>query len=147
MKMRSTVRLWLGAIATLAVILTPALALAQQSDSGSNAVLVIRIVAVLLYAAFYVYWALAIQTIAKKTNTEDDWWAWIPILNLVLLVKIAGKPLWWTILLFIPIVGLVFTIIIWVGVCEARGKSGLPVIGLILPVVNFFVLGYLAFAD
>jgi hypothetical protein len=34
-----------------------------------------------------------------------------------------------------------------VAICQARGKSGLLVIGFFLPIVNFIVLGYLAFAD
>jgi hypothetical protein len=101
----------------------------------------------LVIVALYVYMALCTHLIAKKTNTEDDWWAWIPILNFLLLCKIARKPLWWVLLMFVPLVNIVIVILIWVGVCEARGKSGALVIGLFLPVVNLAVIGYLAFAD
>ena len=45
-------------------------------------------------AAVYVYMALALQAIAWKTNTKNDWLAWIPIANMVLLLEIARKPLW-----------------------------------------------------
>lgn len=31
--------------------------------------------------AAYVYFAVVLQTIAKKTNTENAWFAWIPILK------------------------------------------------------------------
>src|SRR5579863_2407004 len=61
----------------------------------------------LIAIAAYVYSALAFQTIAKKTNTENAWWAWIPILNLILILNIAKKPIWWIILCFIPLVNLV----------------------------------------
>ena len=104
-------------------------------------------VLLLVILALYVYTALCIQQIAKKTSTEDDWWAWVPILNMLLLCKIARKPLWWVLLLFIPLVNIVIGILIWVGVCEVRGKSGALAIGLILPLVNLVVLGYLAFSD
>lgn len=32
--------------------------------------------------AFYVYFAICLMKIAKKTNTENAWMAWIPIANL-----------------------------------------------------------------
>jgi hypothetical protein len=85
--------------------------------------------------------------IANKTNTPNSWFAWIPILNLVLILQIAKKPVWWIILLIIPIVNIVIYIITLVAVCEARGKSPWLVVALLLPVVNLAALGYLAFAD
>lgn len=36
------------------------------------------LVMLLVFAAVYVYFALAFQTIAKKTNTENAWWASVP---------------------------------------------------------------------
>lgn len=85
--------------------------------------------------------------IAEKTGTENGWWAWIPILNILLMLAIARKPLWWIILLLIPLVNLVILILVFVGICQARGKSGLLTIGFFVPIVNLIVLGYLAFGD
>ena len=59
---------------------------------------------VVIAIAVYVYFALALQTIAKKTNTENAWWGWVPILQIILMLNIAKKPIWWIILLLIPIV-------------------------------------------
>jgi len=42
--------------------------------------------------------ALSLQTIATKTNTENAWLAWIPVVNLILMLNIAKKPIWWFIL-------------------------------------------------
>ena len=100
-----------------------------------------------LMLAMYVYMALALQTIATKTNTENPWIAWIPIINLVLLLNIAKKPIWWFILLLIPVVGIVVGIIIWIGVAEARGKPSWWGILLIVPLVGIIVPGYLAWSD
>jgi hypothetical protein len=100
-----------------------------------------------LMLAMYVYMALALQTIATKTNTENPWIAWIPIINLVLLLNIAKKPIWWFILLLIPVVGIVVGIIIWMGVAEARGKPSWWGILLIVPLVGIIVPGYLAWSD
>jgi hypothetical protein len=95
----------------------------------------------------YVYFALAIVTIAKKTNTPDAWWGWVPILQILLLLNVAKKPLWWIVLLIIPLVNIVVAIIVWMAVAEARGKPNWWGILLIVPVVGIIVPGYLAWAD
>jgi len=99
------------------------------------------------FAVFYVYGALAVQTIAKKTNTENAWWAWVPIINILLMLNIARKPLWWILLCFIPLVNLVIFIIIWMAIAEARNKPSWWGILLIVPVANLIVPGYLAWSD
>jgi hypothetical protein len=97
--------------------------------------------------AAYVYLALAVQTIAQKTNTENPWLAWIPLINIVLLLNIAKKPLWWFLLLLIPIVNIVVSILVWMAVAEARNRPNWWGILMIVPVVNLIVPGYLAWAD
>lgn len=97
--------------------------------------------------ALYAFSAICFMKIAEKTNTENGWWAWIPILNILLMLAIARKPWWWILLMLIPLVNLVIIILVFVGICQARGKSGLLAIGLLIPIVNLIVLGYLAFGD
>ena len=95
----------------------------------------------------YVYVSYCFMTIANKTGTPNSWFAWIPILNLVLLLQIAKKPVWWIILFLIPLVNIVIYIITLVGVCEAREKSPWLAVAFLIPVVNLAAIGYLAFAD
>ena len=102
---------------------------------------------VVLALAAYAFGAICFMKIAEKTNTPNGWWAWIPILNILLMLNIARKPLWWILLMIIPLVNIVISIIVLVEICKARGKSPLLVIAFFIPVVNFAVLGYLAFAD
>jgi hypothetical protein len=97
-------------------------------------------------AAVYIYFALALYTIAQKTNTENPWLAWIPIANIILILNIAKKPIWWIILFFIPLV-VVVAVLVWMGVAEARNKPGWWGILMIVPLVNLIVPGYLAWAD
>ena len=104
-------------------------------------------VVVVFGLAAYVYMALAVQTIAKKTGTANDWLAWIPIANLFLMLSVAKKPMWWFILFLIPLVGVVMMIIVWMAVAEARGKPNWWGVLMIVPLVNFVVPGYLAWAD
>jgi len=100
-----------------------------------------------ILAAVYVYIGLALQTIAKKTNTENAWWAWVPILQVILMLNIAKKPIWWIILCFIPLVNIVIGIIVWMAIAEARNKPSWWGILLIVPVVGIIVPGYLAWSD
>jgi|SRR5208283_3962594 len=97
--------------------------------------------------AAYVYTSLALQTIAQKTNTENPWLAWIPIINIVLMLNIAKKPVWWILLLLIPVVNIVIAVIIWMAIAEARNKPNWWGILAIVPFVNLIVPGYLAWSD
>jgi hypothetical protein len=102
---------------------------------------------IVLMIVLYAYMSLAVQTIATKTNTENAWLAWIPIANIVLLLNIAKKPLWWILLLIIPFVGIVIAILIWMGVAESRNKPSWWGILLIVPLLGLAVPGYLAWSD
>jgi hypothetical protein len=107
-----------------------------------------------LAVATYVLAAFCLQTIANKTGTAHGWYAWIPVMNLILLCDIAGKPRWWVLLFLlsvIPIIGalavLVISVILMMAVCEKRGKAKWLGILAVLPLVNLFVLAYLAFSE
>ena len=96
--------------------------------------------------ALYVYFAYCLQTIAGKTDTENGWLAWIPIANAYLMCKIAGRPGWWLALFFIPIANIVFMIIAWMGITEARDKDKWLGVLMMVPIANLVLLGYLAFS-
>ena len=98
--------------------------------------------------ALYIWMAICLQTIAKKTNTPNGWLAWIPIANIYLLCMIAGKAWWWLLLCFIPLVNIVIITILWWKTCEARGKPGWwSLLIIFVPVVDFVMLGVTAFSD
>src|SRR5207247_3757401 len=76
--------------------------LMQQSDNTGNAA------AAAGMGVFAVVWvALAILMIAALWKIfvkagEPGWAAIVPIYNLIVILKIVGKPLWWIILFLIP---------------------------------------------
>lgn len=121
----------------------------QRDDAGAIIGIGLLLVLVILLIALglYAYVAVCFQKMADKLSVSDSWWAWIPILNIILLLRMGGKPLWWIVLFFVPIANLVVAILVMVAVLEALKKPPLLVIGLLIPVVNLAVLGYLAFAD
>ena len=105
--------------------------------------------------------SVTLQMIAVKTNNSKSWMAWIPILNLYLIYKIANKRSWFFLLIvlsfinyFAPrlsmifgIINLILGIIIWVKIAQARQKPGWLGLLMLLPVFNFIVMGYLAFSN
>ncbi len=140
-------RWWIGSLAL--IVMSSGVALADNSDGAVPMALAGLLLTVFLGIAVlaYVYIAMALMTIANKTNTENGWLAWIPIVNIVLMLMIAKKPIWWLILFFIPIVNIVMAVLVWMGIAEARNKPNWWGILMIVPVANLVVPGYLAWAD
>ena len=104
-----------------------------------------------LVAALYVYSSLALMAIAKKLKMENPWMAWIPFVNLYLVVKIAGVPVWsllGIIFVFVPFIGpfvmIGLTIWWWWKICENLGKPNWWGILMAMPIINLVMLGILA---
>jgi Family of unknown function (DUF5684) len=142
-------RLSLSGLGAFAVLMSAGVASAQSSGGPAQPVFAGAAVAYILVFALatYIYVALALQTIATKTMTANAWLAWIPIANVVLILNVAKKPLWWFLLFLIPLVNIVVSIMVWMAVAEARKKPNWWGILMIVPVVNMVVPGYLAWSD
>lgn len=112
---------------------------------------------IILSLIFYVYSAICLYFIAKKTSTEPAWFAWVPIANLFLMCNIAKINYLWLLGilgLFIPFVNILANIYLiglfvymWYKIAIARNKPGWVGILTIIPIANLAVMGYLAFAE
>jgi len=74
---------------------------------------------------------------------QPGWACIIPIYNLIVLLQIVGKPIWWIFLFLIPCVNIIF--IIWTInlLSKSFGQSEGFTIGLlILPFIFYPVLGF-----
>ena len=72
------------------------------------------------------------------------WEAAVPVYNSIILMKIIGRPTWWTILLFIPIINLIMFPVIWVETLRSFGKRssldtflGIVTLGFYLYYINY----------
>lgn len=129
------------------ILLTAVPAFAQEVPGGEALVPYLVIMFVAMFIPYYIYWAVATQIIAKKTNTENGWLAWIPVANFVLWANIAKKPVWWGLLCIVPVAGMVCMALLWMAIAEARKKPNWWGILSIVPVVSIIVPGYLAWSD
>ena len=107
----------------------------DQTSHGSPLVGIIGLVIV-------IFILVSIWKVFSKAG-EPGWAVIVPIYNLVVLLKIAGKPLWWLILLIIPGIGIVFSILASLGVAQRFGKSSGFGVGLaLLPFIFYPILGF-----
>ncbi|USX51032.1 DUF5684 domain-containing protein [Lentzea sp. HUAS12] len=77
-----------------------------------------------------------------KVNTkagQPGWAAIIPIYNIYVWLKIAGRPGWWLVLMLIPFVNIVVSVIVSIDIAKSFGKDAVfGVVGLWL----FSLIGY-----
>jgi hypothetical protein len=99
-------------------------------------------IALFVYLAFVVFVIASLWMVFVKAN-EPGWAAIIPIYNTIVLLKIVGRPIWWIILFFIPIVNLIVWIITLVDLSKSFGHGGGFAAGLFfLPFIFFPILGF-----
>jgi hypothetical protein len=98
----------------------------------------------ILYIALIVFSIIVMWKVFVKAG-QPGWGCIIPIYNIYLMMKIAGRPGWWVILFFIPIVNLVICIIVMIDIAKNFGKGTGFGIGLVFLNIIFFAI--LAFGD
>lgn len=96
----------------------------------------------LIWLAIVVVVVVGVWKVFEKAG-KPGWAAIIPIYNLIVLLEIAGKPLWWIVLFLIPLVNLVAAILVGIAVAKCFGKGtgfgvGLALLGCIFfPILGF----------
>jgi len=74
---------------------------------------------------------------------RPGWAALIPIYNVVVVLEIAGRPWWWLVLLFIPIVNLVVSVVYAIDLAKSFGRGVGFGLGLaFLSGIFFMILGF-----
>ena len=103
---------------------------------------------ILISVALYLVSAFAFMKIAEKTGTENGWFAFIPVLNVILALQVAQRPTWWLVLMFIPLANVITGIIILMKVAARCGRPEWwgVVMGLV-PFVNIILLYAMAYGQ
>jgi hypothetical protein len=110
----------------------------MQSQGGggipTGAIIFLLVVSILMIASLW-----KVYTKAGKPG----WAAIIPIYNLVVLLQIVRKPMWWIVMFLIPFVNFIFVILLYIELAKAFGKGGGFAAGLIfLSIIFFPILGF-----
>ena len=107
-------------------------------------ILLINIFVFLVFVAWYLGTAFFLKQLAEKIGTGDSGWAWIPILNILLVLRIAGWSLWTFFALILPVVGIFVWIAVWFSICSKVGRSRWLTLTMLYPFANTGGLAYLA---
>jgi hypothetical protein len=91
---------------------------------SSDTVVIVVIIA-------YVVYLIPLSGVFSKTR-EPAWAAFIPIWNLLVLLKIVGRPWWWIFLFIIPVVDIVVAIIVWYDLSKRFGHRVAFTVGLVV---------------
>jgi hypothetical protein len=74
---------------------------------------------------------------------QPGWACLVPIYNVVVLLKIIQRPMWWVVLMLVPLVSIVVAIITLFDLAKVFGKgAGFGVGLLFLPFIFYPILGF-----
>ncbi|MFA6570010.1 MAG: DUF5684 domain-containing protein [Bacteroidota bacterium] len=109
-------------------------------DSG--AATGVGIVMIIVYLLLAVIMIASLWKIFVKAG-KPGWAAIVPIYNLIIMLEIVGKPIWWIILFLIPFANLIVAILIYIELAKKFGKEiGFAIGMILLPIVFFPILGF-----
>lgn len=112
-------------------------------DNGGDAAAAAAVGMVLLIELAFAVLIIAGMWATFAKAGKPGWAAIIPIYNMMVLLEIAGKPIWWILLFLIPFVNLIVAIIATSAFARAYGKGTGFTIGLIfLPFIFYPMLGF-----
>lgn len=92
--------------------------------------------------AFVVFIVASVWRVFEKAG-QPGWGALIPVYNIYLMTKMAGRESWWVLLFFIPGINIVAYIILNVDIAKKFGKGEGFGVGLaFLPFIFYPILGF-----
>ncbi len=115
-----------------------------MEDVSDGALAGMGVMGFLIWAAIMAFFIVSGWKIYTKAG-QPGWAVLIPIYNLVVMLKIVGKPWWWMFGFLIPFVNFVVMILIAVNLAKVFGKGTGFAVGLILLSIVFYPI--LAFGD
>ncbi|UCG77477.1 MAG: hypothetical protein JSV21_07800 [Nitrospirota bacterium] len=122
----------------------------QQLPAGDVGAILLLIapfmmIILIVFAVLYIYYWLCFFIMARKQGLPVPWLAFIPVAQLYTFVSVAGKPWWWIILLFVPLVNMIVVIYLWMCIAENMGRSKWLGLLILVPVINIILPALLAF--
>jgi hypothetical protein len=108
------------------------------SSGGPPAILMI------IYLVVIVLMIVSVWKVFAKAG-QPGWASIVPIYNIIVMLQITNKPLWWIILFFIPIANIIIPIMVNIAIAEKFGKGA--GFGIGLSFLGFIFFPILAFSD
>lgn len=113
----------------------------SNNSSGFGAVIAWFYFSVIILAAIVA--VIGIWKMYQKAD-QPGWAAIVPVYNVYVLIKVAGRPEWWIILYFIPLVNIIISVILALDIAKRFGQS--EVFGIVLlwlfSAIGYAILGF-----
>ncbi|MDB5339261.1 MAG: hypothetical protein JWN70_4880 [Planctomycetaceae bacterium] len=120
-------------------MLSNALLFAQADDAAAGAGFYVFMA---IYLAIVVLVIVGLWKMFEKAG-KPGWAAIVPIYNLVVLLDIVGRPIWWVLLYFIPCVNFIIPIVVAIDLAKSFGKGTGYGLGVaFLPFIFIPMLGF-----
>ncbi|HEX8023082.1 DUF5684 domain-containing protein [Mucilaginibacter sp.] len=100
--------------------------------------------AILFFVAIWLVCIAGVWKVFTKAG-KPGWAAIIPIYNVIVLLEIVGKPIWWFLLILFPCTSFIFVIWTYNLLAKSFGKSEGFTVGLVL--LNPIFMLILGFGD
>lgn len=128
----------------LASVLTHTMVFGDSGGGLAAALAAFGIIGFLILVAIVVFYLAAYWRIFTKAG-KPGWACIIPIYNIIVLLQVAGRPVWWILLFLIPVVDIVVLILVLNDLSKSFGHSSGFTLGLIF--LGFIFIPVLAFGS
>jgi hypothetical protein len=93
----------------------------------------------------YVYFSYCLYKTAQNCGRKEiASWAFVPILQFILMLKIARIPVWHVLVLLVPAVNVIALAVVWVRIAQNCGLSTMWGVITIIPIINLLAMGKMA---
>ncbi|MEZ5111616.1 MAG: DUF5684 domain-containing protein [Microbacteriaceae bacterium] len=99
-----------------------------------------------LTAILYVWTAWSLSALFAKAG-QARWQAWVPVLNLIVLLRLGGISAWFVLVALVPGLGQIALLVVWIMAAHRIGRAfgfgtGMTVLAALVPPVWSSVLGW-----
>ena len=113
-----------------------------MSSADEGAAFAAAIVFFLLYFVFAIFAIITMWKLYRKAN-KPGWAAIVPVYNYVVLLEIVGRPIWWILLSFVPLVNIYVAFVVALDLAKSFGKStGFGVANFFVPFITYPILAF-----
>jgi hypothetical protein len=114
----------------------------ENSDVAADGIMAALGAFLVVYLIILVLMIVSLWKIFEKAG-KPGWAAIIPIYNIIVLLEIVNKPVWWIVLLLIPFVNIVILIIVMHRLSLSFGQgAGFTVLLIFLGIVGYPLLAF-----
>lgn len=114
----------------------------STSDAGMAVLLVMFALFALLSLVVAVLMTVSLWRLFTKAG-KPGWAAIVPVYNEIVMLQIAGRPVWWVALMFVPLLGLWVAIVAAIDFIRSYGKSlGFTIFAILVPIIAYPMMAF-----